>query len=175
MASKAKRRKRERLLYHGGVANLRRGDLILPDMAHRRFVEGCPHCEAQKRGDAVLDPSTPAGWVYATSHRLYARYHASRAVRGDLYKVRLIGEIERSAEDRFPTWRARKAEVVRIEERRIILTMKERRNLFVQWGGTPEEFELLMVGLAERRRRMRPGRVTTRPPGRWGGGDKTDG
>ncbi|HSR50656.1 MAG TPA: hypothetical protein VLV83_07485 [Acidobacteriota bacterium] len=139
------------LLFHGGVSGLRRGDIILPNMAEHRYVEGCPHCEAQREGVAALDPPTPPDWVYASTHKLYARYYASRAMKGDLYKVRLAQDIEESTEDPFPTWRARQATVIRVVERSIALTMKERRNLFLQWGGTEEEFELMLSisGLTE--------------------------
>lgn len=141
-------RKRGRKLYHGGAKGLRCGDILLPDMAHTRYVEGCPCCEAQRRGEgAAIDPPTPAEWVYATSHRLYARYYASRAVGGDLYRVVLIGDAELSGEDRFPTWRARSARVVGVVERGVMMTMRERRYLFKRWGGTDAEFDALVDGV----------------------------
>ena len=142
---------RTKRLYHGGVRDLKRGDVILPNMAEHRYVEGCPHCEAQRladRGEEVdlpCDPPTPPDWVYATTHRLYARYYASRAVEGDLYKVDLRIDVERSTEDQFPTGRGREAVVVRVIERRITLTMKERRHLYRLWGGTDAEFETLFL------------------------------
>ena len=40
-----------------------------------------------------------AASVFATTNRRYARWYASRAVRGDLYKVLLSGDVERSEED----------------------------------------------------------------------------
>lgn len=136
------------LLWHGGAKGLIRGDTIDPDMAHTRYVEGCACCEDHKRREKTVDPATPDGWVYATSHRLYGRYYASRAVGGDLYKVRLKGEIEQSTEDHFPTWRARAAVVEKVVARNIILSMRERRNLFLKWGGTIGEFENMVVSVA---------------------------
>lgn len=142
-----------RLLYHGGVAGLWRGHVLLPDMAHHRFVEGCACCEAQRAGVNAGDAPTPTGWVYATADKPYARYYASRAVGGTLYRVRLEGDVELSTEDpsQFPTWRGRRAVIVEVLERRITLTMEERRRLFLRWGGTEEEFELLLSGFAQAR------------------------
>jgi hypothetical protein len=138
---KRKRKRTKRKLYHGGVAGMRRGDLILPGMAEHRYVPGCPHCEAQRSGETTVDPPTPPDWVYATHDWLYARYYASRAVRGTLYSVELIGDVESSTEDLIPTLRARSARVLRVLERRIVLTMHERRSLFLRLGGTDSEFD----------------------------------
>lgn len=138
------RRGAGRLLYHGGAKRLWRGDIVTPD--HTRCVEGCPTCEARRRGsDAGLEPATPGGWVYGTTNRRYARFYASMAVGGDLYKIELIGEFEPSTEDHFPSWRARTARVIRVIERRIILTMRERRDLFKRWGGTDQEFDQMLT------------------------------
>lgn len=135
----------EAVLFHGGVPGLWVGDVLLPNMAHARFVDGCAECEAHKRGESVFDPLTPSDWVYATSDREYARYYASRAVKGTLYRVRLEGETERSTEDPFPTWRARRAIVLGVPERNITMTMKQRRCLFLRWGGTSEEFDAMIA------------------------------
>jgi len=91
-----------------------------------------------------IDPPTPEGWVYATDHRQYARYHASLAGRGTLYRVELVGDIEPSTEDHFPSWRARQAVIVAVTERYILLTMKERRRLFLDWGGSELEWVQLI-------------------------------
>jgi hypothetical protein len=147
----------DQVLYHGGVPGLWRGDEILPDMAEHRYVAGCAHCEAQRRGsDTMIDPATPSGWVYATSDREYARYYASRAVGGTLYLVRMIGEVEPSAEDFFPTWRARRAVVIRVPERGVTLTMAERRRLFIRWGGNVKEFEEMVAGVVRAKLGPRP-------------------
>lgn len=123
------------VLFHGGVAGLTPGEILRPDMAHHRYVDGCAICEAHARGEqTALDPRTPEGWVYATSDRPYARYYASRAVNGWLYRVRLLPPIEISAEDSFPTWRAPAAEVVAVLERAVRLTMKDRRRLGERWA-----------------------------------------
>jgi len=111
-------------------------------MAAHRYVEGCPCCDAQREGrEGILDPATPEGWVYATRDKPYARYYASRAVGGDLYLVKLLGDLERSDEDHFPTWRGRRAIVLRVVERGITLTHVERRKLHMRWGGSEEEIQ----------------------------------
>lgn len=132
-------------LYHGGAKGLWRGDLILPDMVEHRCVDGCPVCEAHRRGDHhPLDPATPPGRVFATTNRRYARFYASRAVGGDLYQVELVGDAQASTTDPFPSWSAPSARVLRVLERDVVLTMRERRDLFRRWGGTPEEFEAML-------------------------------
>ena len=138
------------LLLHGGVGGLWRGSSILPGMSAHRHVAGCKMCEAQRDGTASArgwDPETPNGWVYATADREYARYYASRAVRGSLYRVRLEGDVEPSTEDPFPTWRGRSATVLAALEFNITLTMKQRQHLFVRWGGTRDEFETMLAGM----------------------------
>lgn len=131
----------KRQLWHGGVPGLRRGSRIVPGMAHHKHIDGCPICAAHAAGVSPEghEPATPDGWVYATSDKAYARFYASKVVGGDLYQVRLLGDVERSTEDMFPAWRGRRAVVVRVVERGIVLTPKERRHLFLRWGGTDEE------------------------------------
>lgn len=122
--------------------------MILPGQAERRYVHDCPTCRAQAEGHShpEMDPPTPPDWVYATADRAYARYYASRAVGGTLYRVRLEGDVEPSAEDppQFPTWRGRRAVVVRIQEQNVVLTHSERRALFIRWGGTAAEYDRML-------------------------------
>lgn len=134
------------VLWHGGVGGLWRGGIIKPDMAEHRYVEGCPHCEAQRTGTWAPgeDPGTPSGFVYATSDREYARYYASRAVRGTLYRVELA-DAELSNEDKFPSWRGSSARVLEVRERNITLTWAQRRRLFLRWGGTDAEFDAMVT------------------------------
>lgn len=133
------------LLFHGGVGGMWPRSTIRPNMAEHRYVPGCKHCEANKRGlSTTIEPVTPENWVYATSDKLYARYYASRAVKGWLYLVELADDAEPSAEDQFPSWRASNAKVIKVLEKRITLTMDERRELFRRWGGTDAEFNLML-------------------------------
>jgi hypothetical protein len=133
--------------FHGGVPGRRVGDVLLPGHADHRYLVGCPDCEAQRQGEHVaIDPPTPPGWVYASEDRAYARFYASRAVGGTLYRVRLEGEVEVSVEDppEFRAWRARRAVVLQVLETKVVLTMHQRRHLFLRWGGTPEEFDRMV-------------------------------
>lgn len=82
--------------------------------------------------------------MYATSDVPYARFYASRAVRGWLYRVELQGDVEPSTEDPIPTWRARRAVVHQVKERGIVLTMREREKLFLRMGGTRPEFSAMV-------------------------------
>ena len=136
------------ILFHGGVRGFWPPQILRPDMAHHRFVDGCPDCELHKHGLSRPggDPATPHGWIYATSDRDYARWYASRAVKGWLYEVELRGEHELSTEDppQFQTWRARDLIVRHVLEKNVVLTMDERQRLFIRWGGTAEEFEQMI-------------------------------
>lgn len=138
-------------LYHGGIGDLWKGSLLLPDMASRRLHDGCAQCEAHRHGLNIdgFDPSTPHGFVYATSDIEYARYYASRAGNGWLYEVALLPPVEESTEDPFPTWRAPQARIVRVLEKRITLTMQQRRALFIRWGGSEEEFRRMISDLSQ--------------------------
>lgn len=123
-------------LFHGGVPDLRIGDLIEPGH-ERQHHEGCPWCEARQRGGAHLGmdgPSQHADRVYVTTHRLYAKHYASLWGRGDLYRVELVGNAGLSTEDSFETYRAPAARVVAVLDRAVLLTMSERRRLDREWG-----------------------------------------
>lgn len=136
-------------LYHGGVPGLRPGDRIDPGNAEHRHIDGCPICEAHANGNTIaIDPLTPEGWVYATSDRPYGRFYASRAGLGTLYRVTLDpATTEPSTEDPdFPTWRATSAVVFSVLERGVRLTMRERRRLYVRWGGTKDEAAAMIGG-----------------------------
>ncbi len=138
-----------RLLFHGGMPGLRVGAVIVPDMQKCRLVDGCPTCAAQAANVDAGDPSTPSGWVYACADKPYARYYASRAVGGTLYRVRLDGDVEVADEDppQFHAFRARRAVVVAVVENRIILTMPERLKLWKRWGGSETEFDQMVASV----------------------------
>jgi hypothetical protein len=120
-------------LYHGGVPSLAAGELIEPH--EPRYHEGCPHCEANKRGEATpVSPLTQhPDRVYVTSDRLYAKHYASKWVLGDLYRVVPVGAVELSDEDRFETFRCEKVRVVAVVERAVRMTDAERRRLLRRW------------------------------------------
>lgn len=123
-------------LFHGGVPDLRAGDLIVPGR-ERRHHDGCPWCEARQNGGAHLGmdgPSQHQDRVYLTSNRLYAKHYASLWGRGDLYRVEPVGDLERSTEDTVETFMASSARVVAVLDRAVLLTMSERRRLYREWG-----------------------------------------
>lgn len=105
-------------LYHGGVPGLRIGDLIepRPDRDERHLVDGCPTCEARRRGEQLAADDNDPSLIYVTTDREYARIYASGSAhissladaigRGNTGKgpagggvVRSYEEIERDARD----------------------------------------------------------------------------
>lgn len=128
--------------WHGGVPDLRPGDLIEP--GHERAVhDGCPWCEARANGEAgpgdIDGPSLRSGRVYLTTSRLYAKHYASLWGRGDLYRVEPIGDVEPSSEDTIETVTASAARVLSAYERAVLLTMSERRRLLREWSAADVE------------------------------------
>lgn len=121
-------------LYHGGVPDLRPGDVIRPGNT-RPVHEGCVMCEANAANKAV--PGSPLtehkDRVYLTPNRLYARHYASLYGRGDLYRVEHPTGLIRSTEDSIETWHAPVAVVAAVIERAVLLTMSERRRLLREW------------------------------------------
>jgi len=125
-------------LWHGGIPDLRPGDLIQP--GHDRPThEGCPTCAAraaEKAGGprpAIDGLAQHQGRVYLTTHRLYAKHYASLYGRGDLYRVEPVGDLQHSTEDSIDTWTAPAARVIAVVDRAVQLTMTERRRLYREW------------------------------------------
>jgi len=120
-------------LFHGGVPGLRVGDSIEPSPPN--VVDGCPVCEAKKRGESPLIDPTPAqpNRVYLTTDREYARFYASKWPKGDLYVVSPVGELIESEEDPFPAWTAEGAIVRSVYSRCVQLSWAERRSLLRRW------------------------------------------
>lgn len=126
-------------LFHGGVPDLRPGDLIKPHPPN--VVEGCATCEARAAGRnhevpglGVVDPATlHTDRVYVTSDREYARFYASKYWLGDLYQVEPVGDLLASDEDHFPTWMCEAARVVSVVSRAVRLTDRQRRTLTNKW------------------------------------------
>jgi len=65
-------------LFHGGAPDLKQGEVIYPH--EPKFHEGCPDCEANRRGEATaISPLTQhPDRVYITSDRLYAKSSAAK-------------------------------------------------------------------------------------------------
>lgn len=144
-------------LWHGGVPDLQVGDLIQPGHSRDDRHPGCPFCEARKAGTASIDlPSARADRVYFTTHRLYAKFHASLYGHGDLYRVEPVGEVERSAEDLFPSFVAPAARVLVVFAREVLLTPGERTAIYLEWArrqGVPKRQALTdLASMVERAR-----------------------
>lgn len=141
--------------FHGGFPGLKPGDIIrpMPD-GQRRNHNDCAICRARNSGEASPLDSAPAhpDRVYITTDRLYGRFYASLAVRGDLYVVRPVGAMTASDEDHFPTWIAAEAEVVSVYDRAVQLTAGQRRQLLRRWI----EADYAAAGNLERWRAMSP-------------------
>lgn len=123
-------------LYHGGVPGLRPGQFIEPGH-NRKSHPGCLWCEARAAGLAgpggIDAPSLLTDAVYATTVRLYAKFHASLYGRGDLYRVVPDGPVTASTEDTIPTVTAPRMRVVNLHDRAVLLTDRERRALWRLW------------------------------------------
>jgi len=125
--------------FHGGIPDLKPGDLITPHAPN--VVDGCTICAAKAAGQqpvieglGVVDPLTErADRVYVTSDREYARFYASKYPRGDLYVVEPVGALEPSTEDRFESWTAPAVRVLTVYDRYVQLTVKQRRALLRRW------------------------------------------
>jgi len=124
--------------WHGGAAGLKPGNLIKP--GHTRTVDGCAICEARANGQTAtidghaVDPATGRpDRVYITTDREYARFYASMALYGDLYRVEPVGDVEPSTEDPFDTWTAASARVLAVYDRAVRLTNGQRQRLMTRW------------------------------------------
>jgi hypothetical protein len=129
-------------LYHGGVPDLRVGDLLTPGHS-RKLHEGCPWCEARENGQAHLGMDGPSQVeaVYFTPVRLYAKFHASMYGRGDLYRVEPVGDMTLSFEDTVETWTAPAARIISVYDRAVLLTNTERRRLDRLWREADNEWK----------------------------------
>lgn len=147
--------------YHGGFPGLKPGDAILPAPPH--VFDGCPICLARRAGVVCtvgvfrawaiaqgpkashvvrmlrgvpdhepIDPPSAENAVYVSTSQQYARFYASRS-RGDLYEVVANGPLTPSAEDHFESFTTDSATVVRVLERRVRLTRRERRQMTRDW------------------------------------------
>lgn len=133
-------------LWHGGVPDLRPGDLIVPGR-ERRHHDGCPFCEARRAQAAGGDVPVIDGLaerrhqVYLTPSREYARHYASLWGRGDLYRVEPVGDVVRSTEDTIETWTAPAARVLSAPERAVLMTPGQRRALDRIWATADAAWE----------------------------------
>lgn len=104
--------------WHGGVPDLRPGDLIEPRTAAdtRHLLDGCPTCEARKNGEQLSDDDNDPGLVYVTTDREYARIYAAGYPCGALYVVEPLGEMvnRTGTHDPAPSWGVPAARVLTV-------------------------------------------------------------
>lgn len=117
-----------RILYHGGVRGLNAGDIIAG--GHQRHMhDDCPMCRLHESGD-ISDPdhTQHPESAYCTRDKDYARMYAALCD-GDLYQVKpdgcelLPGDADSDVEE----YRCDRLKVVRVVERHVRLTWKDRR------------------------------------------------
>lgn len=118
------------VLYHGGAPGFRPGDIIQPHPT--KHVAGCEWCATG------ADDNHAPEFVFATAHRLYAKYYASKYINGWLYIVEPDGVPARSRFDPFETYQAPALSVRSVSERHIRLTRAERLRLQRQWKADDE-------------------------------------
>lgn len=135
-------------LFHGGIPDLRVGDVITPHEPN--VIDDCPICQARAAGltytvdgHAIDPPTGRPDRVYVTTDREYARFYASKYRLGDLYRVEPAtpGDLEPSTEDPFPTWTTTAARITSIYSKCIRLTWGERRRLQRRWAAVDAQRE----------------------------------
>lgn len=108
-------------LYHGGAPGLRAGDLIVPqrveDGATAHLVDGCPVCEARRRGEQLADDQNDPAHVYVTTDREYAAIYANGYPHGGLYRVTVDDDVALTptgGDDPVPSWHVPVARVAAV-------------------------------------------------------------
>lgn len=116
--------------WHGGPPGLRPGDVIKPqplgEGAH--LVDGCPTCEARKRGEQLPTDDLDSSFVYVTSDRKYASLYAAGYPDGGLYRVQPLGELVPSL-DPAPSWSCDAARVVSVYDPLVRMTPAQAERL----------------------------------------------
>lgn len=118
------------VLYHGGVPDLKPGDIIEPGHSRDNY-DDCPICRArrEKGADAIEGTGHPEQ-VYCTIYRGCAAFYASMYGKGDVYQVRPVGELEDSIDEDFDgCYRCNRLQIVRTVEKHVVLTPKRRRKI----------------------------------------------
>lgn len=126
-------------LYHGGAPDLRPGELLTPGH-ERKQHDNCPWCQANAQAaksktgyDGHSGHTDQSTHVYATTNRLYAKFHASLYGYGDLYRVTPVGDSSISDEDTIHTIKAPAMRIEAVIDRAVRLTNTERRRLAREW------------------------------------------
>jgi hypothetical protein len=125
--------------WHGGAPDLKPGDIIepRPDSDGRHLVDGCPTCEARRRGEPLATDDNDPGLVYVTTDRDYARIYAAGYPRGGLYVVEPIGELtdRTGTHDPAPSWGCASARVLSVYDPLVTLSDREVRRLMRRYAG----------------------------------------
>lgn len=117
------------VLYHGGVPDLKPGDIIEPGHSRDNY-DDCPICRARReKGVSAIEGTGHPEQVYCTRYRDYAALYASIYGKGDVYQVRPVGGVEDFDEDFDGCYRCDRLVVVRAVERHVTLTPKRRRKV----------------------------------------------
>ena len=118
------------VLYHGGVPDLKPGDIIEPGHSRDNY-DDCPICRARReKGASAIEGTGHPEQVYCSRYRDYAAFYASMYGKGDVYQVRPVGELEASIDEDFDgCYRCDRLVVVRAVERHVTLTPKRRRKV----------------------------------------------
>ena len=76
------------VLYHGGVPDLKPGDIIEPGHSRDNY-DDCPICRARReKGASAIEGTGHPEQVYCSRYRDYAAFYASMYGKGDVYQVR---------------------------------------------------------------------------------------
>lgn len=134
--------------FHGGVPDLRPGDLIEPQPMGqgRHLVPGCPVCEARRAGTpSDYDRNHRFDRVYVTTDRFVARCFAFGYPEGDVYYVEPLGNLEPDPEHE-ESFAVRGARVKAVVARRVVPRPAEYRRWAKLAGLT--EADLAIASLA---------------------------
>ena len=117
------------VLYHGGVPDLKPGDIIEPGHSRDNY-DDCPICRARReKGADAIEGTGHQEQVYCTTMRDYAAEYAAIYGKGDVYQVRPIGNLIESDEDFEGCYRCDRLQIVRTVEKHVVLTPKRRRKI----------------------------------------------
>lgn len=125
--------------WHGGAPDLKPGDLITPRPVgdDQHLVDGCPTCEARRRGEPLAGDDNDPGLVYFTTDRDYARLYAAGYPRGGLYVVEPVGELtdRTGVHDPAPSWGCAAARVLSVHDPLVTLSDKQVRQFRRRYVG----------------------------------------
>lgn len=128
--------------WHGGAPGLRPGDLITPPRGDDRghLIDGCPTCEARRRGAPLASDHAQPDRIYITTDREYARIYAAGYPRGALYVVDPVGELleeTTGVDDPVSSWAVPAATVRAVYDPVVTMTPAQVRRAVRRYAGRP--------------------------------------